>query len=204
MSSSAIVFIGVVTVTLLGILLYETIHGITHAPVVRDTETGRGALKDIDPGSVRPLKILVATDGSPCSDRAVQSVAARPWPPGSEVQVVSVIHPKIPLVLEPTLTGAAGHMTALDEERRDAPVRVRRAEEFLRDHGQVPVIAKVLEGDPSGAILAEAELWKADLLVVGSHGHGRVTRVLLGSVSQHVALHANCSVEIVRCPHGRT
>lgn len=47
-------------------------------------------------------------------------------------------------------------------------------------------------------ILEEAEAFGADLIVVGSHGHGMLERFLLGSVSQAVALHASCSVEIVR------
>jgi nucleotide-binding universal stress UspA family protein len=39
----------------------------------------------------------------------------------------------------------------------------------------------------------------ADLIVVGSHGYRGFKRFLLGSVSQAVASHAKCSVEIVRC-----
>ena len=46
--------------------------------------------------------------------------------------------------------------------------------------------------------LNEAEKFDADLIVVGSHGHGGIGRFLLGSVSQSVALHAACSVLIVR------
>ena len=47
-------------------------------------------------------------------------------------------------------------------------------------------------------IMQEAEKFNADLIVVGSHGGGAIERFLLGSVSQAVALHAKCSVEIVR------
>ncbi len=47
-------------------------------------------------------------------------------------------------------------------------------------------------------ILEEAENLETDLIIVGSHGYGAVKRFLLGSVSQAVALHAKCSVEIVR------
>ena len=38
----------------------------------------------------------------------------------------------------------------------------------------------------------------ADLIVVGSHGHHGIERFLLGSVSEGVALHAKCSVEVIR------
>ena len=53
-------------------------------------------------------------------------------------------------------------------------------------------------------ILKGADALGADLIVVGSHGHGHFQRFLLGSVSQAVALHATCSVEIVRSPKART
>jgi nucleotide-binding universal stress UspA family protein len=48
-------------------------------------------------------------------------------------------------------------------------------------------------------ILDEAESWRADLIVEGSHGYSAWKRFLLGSVSQAVVIHANCSVEVVRC-----
>jgi nucleotide-binding universal stress UspA family protein len=53
-------------------------------------------------------------------------------------------------------------------------------------------------------ILEQSEAFGADLIVVGSHGLGNFERFLLGSVAQAVALHAKCSVEIVRSPKART
>jgi nucleotide-binding universal stress UspA family protein len=201
MSSSAIFIIGVVAVVLLAIFTYETIHGISHARVDGDAGARRSSEPDIEAASMRPLKILIATDGSPCSDRAVQSVAMRPWPAGTQLELISVIHTNVPFVPEPTLTGIAGYEQALEAERRDAPVRVERAERFLNGHSALPVATKVLEGEPGHAIVQEADRWQADLLVVGSHGYSPVKRALLGSVSRHVSNHAPCSVEIVRCPH---
>jgi nucleotide-binding universal stress UspA family protein len=198
MTSSAIFVIVVVTVILLAIFTYMTIYGISHGRVGR---TGRAGEADIETASMRPLKILLATDGSACSDRAVQSVTTRPWPGGSQVELVSVIHTNVPFVPEPTMMGVAGYEQALEADRQDAPVRVQRAQRFLNGHSALPVATRILEGNPGHVIIQEADRWKADLLIVGSHGYGPVKRAVLGSVSQHVAVHAPCSVEIVRCPH---
>jgi nucleotide-binding universal stress UspA family protein len=158
---------------------------------------------DIETPAPRPIRILVATDGSPCSDRAVQSVAMRPWPADSHIEIVSVAHTRIPSFPDPQLMIEAAHLEALEADRQRAPGRVRRAERCLAGKPGVSVTTRVLEGDPAEAILDEAERWDADLIVVGSHGYGRLKRRLLGSVSQALALHARRSVEIVRCPHGQ-
>ena len=81
-----------------------------------------------------------------------------------------------------------------------AAAKLRAAEESRK----LNVTTKVLSGSPKGVILEEAEAFGADLIVVGSHGHGMLERFLLGSVSQAVALHAKCSVEIVRSPKTQT
>ena len=51
---------------------------------------------------------------------------------------------------------------------------------------------------PRTIILNEAAAWGADLIVTGSHGHNRFTSLLPGSVSEAVAMHAPCSVEVIR------
>jgi len=62
----------------------------------------------------------------------------------------------------------------------------------------IKITGKILPGSPRSIILAEADRWKADLIVVGSHGYGAWQRFLLGSVSQAIVSHASCSVEVVR------
>lgn len=56
----------------------------------------------------------------------------------------------------------------------------------IRSNGKpgLTVTSTMLEGNPAEVILEEADRWGADLVVVGSHGHGPVKRRVLGSVSQ--------------------
>ena len=56
---------------------------------------------------------------------------------------------------------------------------------------------EIHKGYAKRIILDEADHWGANLIVVGSHGYSGFKRLLLGSVSQAVASHAKCSVEIV-------
>jgi nucleotide-binding universal stress UspA family protein len=65
------------------------------------------------------------------------------------------------------------------------------------------LLASGTVGDPSAVpkqlILKEASDWGAHLIVLGSHGRRGLDRLLLGSVSEAIAAHAPCSVEVIRC-----
>jgi nucleotide-binding universal stress UspA family protein len=112
--------------------------------------------------------------------------------------VVSVAHPA-PFIPDPVLIGAAVHYESLEKERERAAADVSRvAGEAARQAPDLTVTTATFEGSPKNNLLTEAEHWGADLVVVGSHGRGAVGRFLLGSVSHALALHAPCSVEIVR------
>lgn len=146
------------------------------------------------------MRILLATDGSPCSEAAVDEVASRPWPSNSEVRIVSAF--QVPL--SPTPEAWAIQPEYYEEMERVVRELARKVVDVAsarlkKSLGQaVNVTDQVLQGSPQSAILEEAERWKADLIVVGSHGYGTWHRLVLGSVSQAVVLHAKCSVEVVR------
>ncbi|MFG2794707.1 universal stress protein [Streptomyces sp. NPDC048419] len=72
----------------------------------------------------------------------------------------------------------------------------RTLDETLGEHPEVPVAPQVVEGQPT-AVLTDAAR-DADLLVVGSHGHGAFAGMLLGSVSHHCVQQATCPVTVVR------
>lgn len=146
------------------------------------------------------LKILAATDGSEFSAIALRSVASRPWPEGSELRVISVpefILVKDPLYLEAHSPRDSANLGAGSID--DAKQCIAAAQHILT--GCPLVISFGLPkygGRPYEVILREAEEWHADLIVVGSHGRSGFDRVVMGSVSEAIALHAKCSVEIIR------
>lgn len=147
------------------------------------------------------MKILLAIDGSACSDAAVAEVARRPWPADSHVRVISVVEPPAPLVAEPYLVPGGYFDEAEKVIRAQAVEAVERATAKLEsdEAGGLQVSSEVLLGSPKRTIVEVAEEWDADLIVVGSHGYDTWERMLLGSVSQSVTAHARCSVEVVRC-----
>lgn len=146
------------------------------------------------------MKILVATDGSQFSERAVKEVANRPWPDQSEIRVIYVIEPPI-LPSTDTLVMPEGFydnmVTASENEARSS---VNKAVEILKpcEASGITITTALVKGHPRQAIIEEAEEWQADLIVLGSHGYRGLTRLLLGSVAQAIAAHSLCSVEIVR------
>jgi nucleotide-binding universal stress UspA family protein len=152
---------------------------LTSAPctvqIVRDNAEDRAHTVD----SAR--RVLLATDGSKTSNQAARAVADRPWPEGSEFRVISVDEP-----------------WAIKSSKVKAPQdAVSTAEQVLRSPG-LNAAGEVLSGKPKETILADAQNWAADLIVVGSHGRRGVRRLLLGSVSEAVAMQAHCSVVVVR------
>ncbi len=144
------------------------------------------------------MKILLPVDGSGFSDAAVQEVAQRPWPSGTEVEVLSVAQ-TLPEYPDTQLMGHSVRLESLKRETKRAQENVDDAVgELTHSTAGLTVTTKVVEGVVKDEILHEAANWGADLIVMGSHGYNAAMRLLLGSVSQAVSLHALCSVEIVR------
>ena len=148
------------------------------------------------------LKVLLAVDGSAGSHEAAALVAALPWPSGSEFRVLSAVD------LDLTALQVAFEIPGLDAAHLEA----QRAAAMQRTEDAIDAARSVLEAaglktspsisvlvaSPKEIILEEAATWSADLIVLGSHGHGGLDRFLLGSTSEAVATHAACSVAVMR------
>ena len=143
-----------------------------------------------------PVRILLALDGSPGSDAAVEAVRWRMWPPETEVRITTVIDPSNGSILTQLGSSAGGGVTstahAWVQEFIDSAAKKLRGAELI-------VSSKVEEGDPKSLIIANAEEWGAECIFVGaSYAHSSIERLLLGSVATAVVSRAHCSVEIVR------
>ena len=147
-------------------------------------------------------KILLATDGSEFAERAARSIAERPWPELTEVEVFSVVELHLgttQALFEPPFVDN----NQLEQQRAQG---MKRAEDAVASAVEIvsKTFPKVSEGisvlldRPKNVIIQEADKTGADLIVVGSHGHRGIERFLLGSVSEGVALGAHCSVEVIR------
>jgi nucleotide-binding universal stress UspA family protein len=136
------------------------------------------------------MRVLLAIDGSKFSEAATQAVIRQSQPQGTEVKVLHVVD----LALLIPTSYAAGFRA---ESLKNGEELVRQAEQALSKAGY-KVQTAVEEGDPKSRIVEDAANWKADLIVIGSHGRRGVDRFLMGSVSEAVARHAPCSVQIVR------
>lgn len=147
----------------------------------------------------RPMKVLLAIDGSRCSELATTSVASRPWPNGTEVRVLCV--PEIELAVMPSLSDPLFLSSVIADARTSGAKSAQGV--VKRALGTLPQasVAIVRSAEPKRAIVEEAIEWRADLIVVGSNGRRGTERLLMGSVSEAVALHSPCSVEIVRAQH---
>lgn len=145
------------------------------------------------------MKILLAIDDSIFSEVATQVVIQQLRPEPTEV---CILHAFQPLILSSMLESQVVVETLEANERKrqeDAQKLVARAEQLLRKAG-FKVQTVVEKADPRAAIVDYAANWKADLIVLGSHGRKGLDRFLIGSVAEFVARHAFCSVQIVRIP----
>lgn len=154
--------------------------------------TGGAAGEEVD-----GVKVLIATDGSDISIDAARR-GRDLLDPSAELVLLTVVD-ELPGA---EASGFAGPVYTEDEqERLELEERVEATAEIdrtLEALGHPPVERIVDVGEPAATICVVAERIDADVVVVGSHGRGFVSRVLLGSVSEHVLRHAPCPVLVVR------
>ena len=135
-------------------------------------------------------RIVVGVDGSQASIDALQWAARQASLTGAVVEAATAWH-------FPATYG--GYLvTAGTDWRADAvAIQETAVKEALGDEAS-SLIGRVAQGHPVGVLLEAAV--GAELLVVGSRGHGGFVGMLLGSVSEQVVAHAPCAVVVIRTP----
>lgn len=139
-------------------------------------------------------RIVVGVDGSPSSKAALRWAVAQAERTGASVQAVIAWHYPVmiggyawaPVSAVPTEDFEEIADKTLAETIADAvdPATAVRIEKVVREGNAAQVLIEAADG--------------AELLVVGSRGHGGFSSALIGSVSQHCAHHAPCPILIVR------
>jgi nucleotide-binding universal stress UspA family protein len=144
-------------------------------------------------------RVILAWDGSACADVAAEVV--RTWPifAGSAIRVISVAD-----VGTPWWTGFATGAESLVEE---AAVATRHAHDaFAREMADdlvsrgLDAVPERRDGDPATQLIRAAADGGAQLIVLGTHGHTGLSRILMGGVARNVLHHAACSVLVARQP----
>lgn len=149
------------------------------------------------------MKILLATDGSKFSEVATQTAASLFHSEGAEVLALQVVEPLVFTTPPQMSPGYAPEMSArLEGQLKQAKESVAHAAETLRRAG-FKADSRVVETEVRSGILETAGEWRADLIVLASHGQKGLRKFLLGSVAEFVARHAHCSVLIVRTASDR-
>ena len=144
------------------------------------------------------MKILIAYDGSECAESAIDDLKRAGLPRRAEAIVLTITEELIP---SPTSIGGVATTFGKDllEKEKDSLALARQAQSRIRQlFPGWEISAEAGIGSPGSEIIARADKWRPDLIVVGSHGRTALGRMFFGSVSQKVINEARCSVRVAR------
>ena len=139
-------------------------------------------------------RIIVGVDGSPHSRKALEWASDEAEQHGSDLTVLTAWLPTPP-PLAGTSTTEPTH-GAIDARDTAKEVLMETIRDVLGEDPPVLVQPELKEGHAAKVLIDLSK--DADLVVVGSRGHGGFAGMLLGSVSQHVAAYARCTVVVAR------
>ncbi|MBU0588384.1 MAG: universal stress protein [Gammaproteobacteria bacterium] len=144
-------------------------------------------------------RILVATDGSPLSKKAVTSAIALAALTGAELVALKVV-PRYPVsYFEGSLPLPAKEIARVEKQWAESGQATVDAVQAAASKKGIKARAVTAKSDlVSEAIISAAKKYKCDLIVMASHGRRGIKRVLLGSETQHVLTHSSTPVLVLR------
>ena len=160
-------------------------RGVRLAP-----RTAKGSYLEIS------LKILIGYDGLIPSNAAIDDLPRAGLPREAEAVVMSVAELPPPSFYEMTPAPVVESLPGGVDGARVLASRASERVQALFPQWKVRSEARV--GSPARELVREADVWKADLIVVGSHGRSGLERVFLGSVSQAIVTNARSAVRVAR------
>ncbi len=144
-------------------------------------------------------RILVATDGSTLSKKAVSSAIELAATCNAELIAMKVV-PRYPQAyFEGSIPLSAEEISRVEKQWTDSAQAQLAAVEKAAKNQSVSIKAITVKSDVvSDAIIAAAKKHKADLIVMASHGRKGIKRLLLGSETQQVLTHSHIPVLVLR------
>ena len=144
-------------------------------------------------------RILVATDGSTLSKKAVASAIELASTCGAELLALEVV-PRYPQAyVEGSIPLSAEEIARVEKQwTESAQAQLSAVEKSAKSKGVVAKSLTVKSDVVSDAIIAAAKKQKADLIVMASHGRKGIKRLLLGSETQQVLTHSHIPVLVLR------
>ena len=140
------------------------------------------------------MKILLAADGSSYTKKALAFLVTNHEIAGGEGEVVVVnVQPAMP----PRVRSMVGAGAVQDYHREEAEKVLRPIEKFLQRH-DIAFTTRWAVGNPGVEIVKAAKKDKAQMIVMGTHGHGILGRAILGSVAQNVLTQIEIPVLLVK------
>jgi nucleotide-binding universal stress UspA family protein len=143
------------------------------------------------------MRVLVAIDGSRDAHKALDLVGSLAWPTGTTIRILEVIEIESESFGGWPLVGLADSEVLESRIAHHVSATVSAAERHLGGHG-FAVEGGVIRGRPASAIVDDARRFGADLIVLGSRGHGTIEAMVLGSVSAEVIARSSVPVLVVR------
>lgn len=147
------------------------------------------------------MKIILAIDGTKHSESAIKSISQLNLGENDELKIITVVDLAMPMAIDLY----AGYLPSSNEientAKENAKLILEKTKKEVSDligNEKLIINTEVLIGSPESRIVETAEVFGADLIIVGSHGYNRWERLLLGSVSDSVVHHALCSVMVIR------
>lgn len=135
-------------------------------------------------------KIVIGVEDKILTEGIEDFFAQHSYPAGTQVKLLHAIEAEEAVYAWPS-----------DQYKKDADELISSMTKRLQQRfPELEVSGEIVEGYAKEKIVENAQIWGADLIVVGSHGKQGLNKLLLGSVSTDVVSHAPCSVVVLRYP----
>jgi len=159
-------------------------------------------VKDVKKAS-KKQKVLVCVDNSIFSQHAIEEVATRSWPLGTEIEFLSVIeHPFLSTLIESGFTLERLVSAAQEEVEEECKKISQRCTPLFSKGTKIKIEAR--RGNPKHTIIDEANSWGATVLFLGAKGRTQLDTSHIGSVASTISAHSPCTIEVVRSGFPKT